>query len=70
MENNRNNKVVMNREGAAKFLSISVSFLDKLMAERKIPFSKINNKVLFLKEDLIKWVKNKRVVKPNNHEAK
>ncbi len=55
------NDDIMNRKEAAKYLKISTSTLDRLVKERSIPFSKINGRVLFLKEDLIKWVKSKRV---------
>jgi len=52
---------VMNKKEAAEFLRISIATLKRLMKEKKIPFSKTNGRVLFLKEDLIKWVENKRV---------
>ncbi len=52
---------ILSKKEAAKFLKISVSNLSRLMKEKKIPYSKVNGRVLFLKEDLIKWVKSKRV---------
>ena len=52
---------VLTKKEAAKYLKISISTLDRLMKEKKIPYSKINGRVLFLKEDLLKWVKSKRV---------
>ena len=52
---------ILSKKEAAKFLKISVSNLSRLMKEKKIPYSKVNGRVLFLKEDLVKWVKNKRV---------
>ena len=55
---------ILNKKEAAEFLRMSVSTLERLMKEGKIPYAKINTtrrKVLFLKEDLIKWVKSKRV---------
>ena len=66
MNENIPEKEVLNKKEASKFLSISVPFIEKLMREKKIPYSKINSKVLFLKKDLITWVEKKRVVKPNN----
>lgn len=57
-------KEIMSKKEAAEFLRISVSTLERLMRENKIPYAKINKKrrkVLFLKEDLLKWVKSKRV---------
>ncbi len=58
------NNDILSKKEAAEFLRISISTLDRLMKENKIPYAKINKtrrKVLFLKEDLIKWVKSKRV---------
>jgi len=55
---------IMSKKEAAEFLRISISTLERLMRENKIPYAKINKtrrKVLFLKEDLISWVKRKRV---------
>ena len=55
---------ILSKKEAAQFLRISISTLDRLMKEKKIPYAKINKKrrkVLFLKEDLLKWVKSKRV---------
>jgi len=66
MTNHNHFKEVFDKKDAARFLSISVSFLEKLMREKKIPYSKINSKVVFLKEDLINWLKSKRVVDPND----
>jgi len=50
----------MNKKEAADFLRISLATIKRLMKEKKIPYSKINGRVLFLKEELIKWVKSKR----------
>jgi len=55
------NNDILTKKEAAQFLKISISTLDRLMVEKNIPYSKINRRVLFLKEDLIKWVKSKRV---------
>lgn len=52
---------ILNKKEAAEFLRISISNLERLMKEKKIPHSKINGRVLFLKEDLLKWVKSKRI---------
>lgn len=57
---------VLSKKEVAKFLKISISNLSKLMKEKKIPYSKINGRVLFLKKDLIKWLEKKRVVTPDN----
>ena len=44
---------------------MSLVDLVRMIKEKKIPFSKINGRVLFLKEDLINWLKSKRVVNPD-----
>ena len=66
MKENMGNKEVFNRNEAARFLGVSVSYIERLMREKRIPYSKINGRVFFLKKDLIKWIEKKRVVKPNN----
>ena len=52
---------VMNKKEAAEFLRISVSSLERLIREKKIPYSKTNGRVLFLKKDLLKFVESKKV---------
>lgn len=52
---------ILTKKEAAQFLKVSISHLSNLMKKKEIPYSKTNKKVLFIKEDLIKWVKNKRV---------
>ena len=52
---------ILSKKEAAAFLKISMSYLSNLMKRKEIPFSKTNKKVLFLKGDLVKWVKSKRV---------
>ena len=52
---------ILSKKEATRYLKISMATLDRLMKEKKIPYSKINGRVLFLKDDLIKWVKSKRV---------
>jgi len=52
---------ILTKKETAQFLKISMSHLSNLMKHKEIPYSKTNKKVLFLKEDLIKWVKSKRV---------
>lgn len=55
------NRDVMNKKEAADFLRISLATLKRFMKEKKIPYSKINGRVLFLKKDLIKWVESKKI---------
>jgi len=52
---------ILTKKEAAQFLKVSISHLSNLMKKKEIPYSKTNKKVLFIKEDLIKWVKSKRV---------
>jgi len=52
---------ILTKKETAEFLKISMSHLSNLMKRKEVPYSKMNKKVLFLKEDLIKWVKSKRV---------
>ena len=56
---------VLDKKGASQFLKMSVSNLDRLISKKDIPHSKVGKKVLFLKEDLIHWLKRKRVVDPD-----
>lgn len=52
---------VLNKKGAAEFLKMSVSNIDRLIQKKEIPYSKVGKRVLFLKEDLINWIKSNRV---------
>lgn len=46
---------------AAEYLEVSKSFLYKMVSQRKIPFSKINNKLIyFTKNDLDDFALGKR----------
>ena len=63
--NNNSSNDVLDKRGAAQFLKMSVSNVDRLIQKKDIPYSKVGKKVLFLKEDLICWLKQKRVVKPD-----
>jgi len=56
---------VLNKKDAAKFLSVSESFLNKLVAEKGVPYIKLKGRILFLRKDLLEWLEGKRVVKPN-----
>ncbi|MBI4054858.1 MAG: helix-turn-helix domain-containing protein [Elusimicrobia bacterium] len=60
--------VVLDAKSAAGFLNISVSFLWELRARYKIPFVKIGNRTLWLKEDLEKWLRLQRVMSPEAEE--
>lgn len=43
---------------ASKLLSISVTKINMLIKERKIPSYKVNGKRLFDRDELIRWVKS------------
>jgi excisionase family DNA binding protein len=55
---------VLDKRETAQYLRMSVSNIDRLIHNKQIPHSKVGKKVLFLREDLIRWLKNKRVVGP------
>lgn len=48
---------VLSIKQAAEFLSLSTSTLYTYVNLRKIPFSKRNGKLYFLKSSLLKWIK-------------
>ena len=52
---------ILTKKEAAEFLRISIATIDRLMRDRKIPFSKINGKVLFQKKDLIDLLESKKI---------
>jgi predicted DNA-binding transcriptional regulator AlpA len=55
------NDEVLNKKEAAQFLKMSIANLSRLMKEKRIPYSKVNGRVLFLKNNLIKWLKKHEV---------
>ena len=52
---------ILTKKEAAEFLRISIATINRLMKKRKIPFSKINGKVLFQRKDLIDCLERKKV---------
>lgn len=52
---------ILTKKEAAEFLRISIATIDRLMRDRKIPFSKINGKVLFQKKDIIDLLEVKKI---------
>jgi excisionase family DNA binding protein len=52
---------ILNKKQAAQYLKISVPTLDRLMKAKKIPYVKLNGRVLFLREALLDWLKNKQI---------
>jgi len=57
---------VLDKKETSEFLKMSVSNIDRLIRKKEIPYSKVGKKVLFLKEDLILWLKEKRIVVPDS----
>jgi len=60
---------VFDKKSASSYLKMSVSNIDRLIQKREIPYSKVGKKVLFLREDLLNWLKMKRVVIPPDIEV-
>lgn len=52
---------LLTRDETAKLLRISNSTLDRIKKQRKIPFYKIEGKILFNKDELFSYVENSRV---------
>ena len=52
--------VILNRVGAARFLTVSLSTLDRLISSKDIPFKKVRvgkaSRVLFSQEELSEWI--------------
>ncbi len=46
----------LNKRQASQNLSISISFLEKLMAEEALPFYRVKKKVLFRKHEIDQWI--------------
>lgn len=55
------NDDILTKKEAARYLKISIATINRLMKEKKIPYSKVNGRVLFLKRDLLQWVESKKV---------
>ncbi len=60
---------VFDKKGASSYLKMSVSNIDRLIQKKEIPYSKVGKKVLFLREDLLNWLKMKRIVIPLDNEV-
>jgi len=48
--------VFLSKRQAAAYLSVSISFLEKLMAEEGLPFYRVKKKVLFRKHEIEGWI--------------
>jgi excisionase family DNA binding protein len=51
----------LTKDECMELLRISKGTLDKLMRRRKIPFIKLDRRVLFKKSDIDAWLESKRV---------
>jgi len=46
----------LSKKQASQYLSVSLSFLDELMAEEALPFFRVKRKVLFRKHEIDSWM--------------
>ena len=46
----------LSKRQAACYLSISVSFLERLMSEEALPYYRVKQKVLFRKHEIDQWI--------------
>jgi len=53
-------KNYMNVEDAKKFLKLSKSTLYEYVHEKKIPYVKVGDRVLFDEADLVTWMESKK----------
>lgn len=51
-------EVIMNVDEAAEFLRISKNNLYQLKARKQVPYHNVGERLVFLKSELIEWVKN------------
>lgn len=56
---NLNGKEIFTLPEAADFLNVSKEFVYKLYREREIPFARLGKRILFMKQDLLKWMSDK-----------
>jgi excisionase family DNA binding protein len=57
----RFDNLILDIKQCSEFTGIPIGTLYKLTSQRKIPHSKIGKKVMFLKDEIIAWIKSKRV---------
>ena len=48
--------VFLSKKQASQYLSVSISFLERLMAEEGLPFYRVKKKVLFRKHEIDRWI--------------
>ena len=60
-------KVVFNIKEAAEYLNVSVPLLRKLVSEHGILFFRIGKKIMFKKDSLDKWIREKENKESNNN---
>ena len=53
-------ETILNVQQASEFVGLKIPTVYALVSQRKIPFSKQGKKLMFLKSELIQWVKGGR----------
>jgi excisionase family DNA binding protein len=52
----------LNKKEASKIIGVSVATIERLMTKSEIPFRKIGGRVIFLRGELITWLKSKNIL--------
>lgn len=52
----------LDKKEASKILGVSVSTVNRLITRTEVPFRKVGGKVVFLKGELVTWLKNQNNV--------
>lgn len=52
------NETILDTDQAVEFLKLSKTRIYQLKALEKIPYHTIGDKILFIKDELIEWVRN------------
>lgn len=58
MEVAARDRILINKEQATQFLSFSMSTLEKLIKQKKIPVIRLGKRMLFNLEELREWAKD------------
>lgn len=56
LENVKTEPYGMNTKEASKFIGCSAYTIRELAREKKIPYYKIGNRIMFTKDTLLKWI--------------
>lgn len=57
---NPNEEVIMNIKELSQFIKLDVQTIYALTSNREIPFTKPTGKLLFIKSEIIQWLKDNR----------